>query len=498
MRIFESGKHVCQGESLPALAIAGLFFAVTSSLLPIASRIQFGGDEGYELQKALMMRRGFDIYGNFWNDQPPLHTAVLCGLFTMFGPSPMAPRLLSVACGSVVLFVACSLAAREFRNIAAIGTAMLLVSSKPFVELSVSAMLEMPCVALASVSMWLAIGSAKPAFLGGILAGIPMGFALQTKLIAALYIPAVITAMILGSCGRLEQKRVDTKRCAWSIAGYLVGTLSAFLAVFAFFPDEFHYSLVHFRPSLAANFGPEYGFSYWEFVRQFPQIAVPLLGLLVVVRNRVFRSSSVWVPVAVQAAVVLCAFTMHRPFWDYYFAHIYFPLSILGGIGCGVLFKELSKSSWPGNGFQLSNPLVFSFGVMLTILTTIIPNRVIHEYRRLGMPEAILDEEVIHRVQGKAHKTRWFFTFAPIYAFHSGLLTPPELTVVSKKRLMSGGFDSVVMTKILEKYRPEQMILYTSFSNDDAWELFLNGYAMDFRDGGVAHYIRKEISLLTP
>ena len=59
----------------------------------------------------------------------------------------------------------------------------------------------------------------------------------------------------------------------------------------------------------------------------------------------------------------------------------------------------------------------------------------------------------------RAPETRWLYTDRVIYAFWAQLPVPPELAVVSRKRLWSGQLTTVQLIQCLERYRPEQVLL---------------------------------------
>src|ERR1044071_2269681 len=69
---------------------SAVFFALSA---PIREGFIFGGDEGYELYKGFLFEKGFALYSEIWNDQPPLHTWLLAALFHITGPSLLAARL---------------------------------------------------------------------------------------------------------------------------------------------------------------------------------------------------------------------------------------------------------------------------------------------------------------------------------------------------------------------------------------------------------------------
>jgi len=61
-----------------------------------------------------------------------------------------------------------------------------------------------------------------------------------------------------------------------------------------------------------------------------------------------------------------------------------------------------------------------------------------------------------------------------IYAFHAGLLVPPPLAVIPRKRVWSGQIDSAELVDLLQRYRPEQIVLFGSLQVGAEFYAFLD------------------------
>jgi hypothetical protein len=61
-----------------------------------------------------------------------------------------------------------------------------------------------------------------------------------------------------------------------------------------------------------------------------------------------------------------------------------------------------------------------------------------------------------------ASQVRWLYTDRPIFAFLTGIPIPPNLAVVTQKRVLSGDLTDEEITATLEAYSPE-MILNSRF-----------------------------------
>jgi hypothetical protein len=85
--------------------LSGAAAAAIYALLPLRDALQFGEDEGFEVMKAFLCLKGFRLYQDIWNDQPPVFTALLTEVFRWFGPTMLAAR--SLAAGFGVALVVC-------------------------------------------------------------------------------------------------------------------------------------------------------------------------------------------------------------------------------------------------------------------------------------------------------------------------------------------------------------------------------------------------------
>ena len=89
------GLGMIQKNRTPVLAPICLLLLLIFAL-PLSAVIQIGADEGFELAKATLCLKGYKLYTEVWNDQPPLHTFLITALLRHSWGSPLGPRLLTV------------------------------------------------------------------------------------------------------------------------------------------------------------------------------------------------------------------------------------------------------------------------------------------------------------------------------------------------------------------------------------------------------------------
>src|SRR6266508_1807509 len=84
-----------------ALTIAG--FVILQLFLPLRTAVQIGADEGFELAKATLCLKGYRLYAEVWNDQPPLHTWLITQILKNISPTILGPRLVTSVFAAVQL-----------------------------------------------------------------------------------------------------------------------------------------------------------------------------------------------------------------------------------------------------------------------------------------------------------------------------------------------------------------------------------------------------------
>ena len=95
-----------EGRALaPYLGVLVPFFLFVAyaCTLPLDRILSIGGDDGFELSKALLMARHPELANRMWNDQPWLHTMLHAGLFRSFGEHAIFPRVFSLFSLAVLL-----------------------------------------------------------------------------------------------------------------------------------------------------------------------------------------------------------------------------------------------------------------------------------------------------------------------------------------------------------------------------------------------------------
>ena len=165
---------------------------LSECLLPLGSSITIGVDEDFELAKYVLAVKGYRFYTEVWNDQPPLYVFLLTELVRHLSSSVLWPRLLTVGFSVILVCSVYLLTLRLFGIFAAALTAVMVISSPGFLELSCSCMQELPALApiIASLCVVL-LGRPRGRHLNEVLSGALFGIGLQMKLIGVIYLPLI-------------------------------------------------------------------------------------------------------------------------------------------------------------------------------------------------------------------------------------------------------------------------------------------------------------------
>ncbi len=424
---------------LPLVFLA-IFIAVVIAKAPLKDAFEYNPDEGIELMKAKLFLNGFPLYKTIWSDQPPLFTVLLSWWFKLFGCSVYQARILILLFSAILLFAFYQTVKIQWENLCASIAAIFLLLSASYFKLSSSVMIGIPALSLAMLSIYGVMLFRKLQFKPLLaLSGIIMALSLQTKFFTAFLIPIIIL--------EIAQWRSFSLILLWlgaAITTYLGITTIFFHSNFSMFSQQlFQPHLIKILPN--SNF-----LVIWKIILTDYDIALlALIGIILLLRKRKrnFLFPVLWLTLA--SAILLA----HRPVWDHYYLLISIPLCWLAAISLSECFYGKIKQ----RRFALSLRWINICLIILTILRLPIKYNRIRE--SIEDETAVKEHVVIELMSKYKQSTRWVFTDRPIFAFYADMLIPPELAVFSDKRILTGNLKPDYVISILEKYKPEIILL---------------------------------------
>ncbi len=478
----------------------GLLFIVATlllifSLLPLGTALEFGGDEAYELMKGFLCSKGFSLYTDIWNDQPPVHTMLLSGAFKLFGPSLLAARLIAASFGLLLFGTFYQLVRLRSGIWAAILAVFFLVASPGVLSLSVAVMLEVPAIGTALLAAWLLFQWGKRRHWGWLLAsGIVMGIALEIKLTAVVVAPAIIAEIVL--------LRQAERRPAWQRAAIRDVLRWGATVTAVFFVIGLIWGNGSFQSSLKSHFSEravpglsrpnDFRFQPTIFLDHGEGAVGAVIGLLFVVRNKRWREVTFPLILLLTALVI---HTLHRPWWPYYYLHLAVPLAWLAGIGAGEVLRGAGQI-WSAQKFRLTSAATWKW-IGLCALTALAlamaEARLEASIKGLRKSPRANDSPVLAKLMENANRTHWMYAQPIVYPFHAKLPVPPELAVVVLKRFWSGQISTKEIVEVCRRYHPEQLLLFKSRAGSEWRQLLSTDYVLTYQDKDYLLYVAKGI-----
>lgn len=434
-----------------------VFISLTLLKAPIKQVFEYDTDEGTALMKTQLYLRGFSLYNEIWDDQPPLLTVMLSSCLNFFGPSAYPARILILFFSALLLWALYLIITSENGSLCAFIALIFLILSTGYLRLSLSIMPAIPSLSFALLSIYYAICFKKQHFNRLlILSGIFMAISLQTKLITAFLIPIILLEIL-----RAEKTNSDISKkqtCLFTpVIFWLIGFITIYIAIaiifFRFNLDLFYQQLI--MPHLARLSAGRNDFSViWK--RIFIDYDIAILALISAITFR--KNKSCYLPILWLISISLILF-IYKPIWHHYYLLMALPLCWLAAISFSKFFqtdtfKSLfrQKNIWRG---------LLACLVGLTILR--IPAKY-HQMLESVKNQPSLEERKITTLLAKHKKhTRWLITDRPIFAFYGKILVPPELALISSKRIQAENFTQDYLRAILKKYEPE-LVLFARFA----------------------------------
>ncbi|RME89960.1 MAG: hypothetical protein D6766_13925 [Verrucomicrobia bacterium] len=455
---------------------------------PLDLRYPLGLDHGWELQKARMVNRGWTLYRDIWNDQPPLHTWVLSLLFRLGGEKAAWGCLLSLAAALAVGWCVACCCVRGIAGPVGVSVALLLMfASDPFLPLAISSQLIVPAAAAGMTAVCLAGWRRVPVRWAPLLAGAAMGIAAQVKMTALLYGPACAVILALRNPDEYAQE-------GWwgrllRMAAFALVVVISFLAVALCWPGELQGLWTHFSPEMRAAFAHDLHFQ-WAWFGSNPALWALAASFPVAANRRQ------WVrgfPFLVNIIMTLAILQVHRPAKGYYMVHMVVPATILAAVSVQAGWDALAR--WWGRGEMPPLTLGWLAGIGALFYGLLAaPAELIHGLRRLHVRDLPHEREVLHRMQYCKRWSDWAFSLGAMPAFQAGMLTPPWTTVLPGKRIRLNPNVGDEVAADITRWRPGAVYIPSSLVTESVRSILDQQYQLVFQADQFLLYFRRDIA----
>jgi hypothetical protein len=400
--------------------------------------------------KAMLVSRGYRLYSQIWSDQPPVDTLVRAAVFMITGPSTMAARVVTALFATLLIWAILNLVARLHSMRAALAAVTMLAVSAWFARLSCAVMIGLPALALAVTSLnLLSRWIMRPHWLLLLASGVVMAAGIETKLFAAIAIPAAVTLIWLA---RGHGDNRGTSRFA-ATSLWLGAVLVCCGVMYAIFRPPMDQVIEPHRAASQAHawFGTPAALTVMRRDSDLMVMAIAAAVLLAMgrARNRYVLVPLVWL------ACAALAVQLHRPARYHHSLLLVIPAAWASGIIVDVLLDARVRSRAGTNGWARASITVF----LLVLLVWQCGKAVVATRRMFGESSRRDERRLVSAMESRRDVTRWVVADQQIYPFAAGLLSPPELAVTSTKRRGTGALSDEFVLEVIQRYRPEQVLL---------------------------------------
>ncbi len=416
--------------------------------------------------KSMLVAKGFPLYSEIWSDQPPLFTYALAAIFSIVGFEVNAGRIFVLFLSSILLGSVFLLLQRVWSNWHAVAGVILIILLPHYLTLSVSNMVGLPALtfALCSLSI-LVLWHQQRKRIWLILSAFTLSLSLLTKLFTGLLIPVFMIGLFIGEYNQRELASRWTRRLSpiliwcWVLVG---STLS--LSILLVGPRNLTQLVM---PHLVASISRDSTVIFdsmpieWHLQVSWTILLLGIIGVLIIIIKKSWLSLYLigWMGLS----YILLA--NYSPVWYHHQLIITIPAAMLGGITVGEAAYATFGIKRPNELptilklLLISGALIFLFALITRFQATIYEFNQQPSQRFVESGTLSVDERFLKRMSTHADKTNWVFTDLPIYPFRVGLYVPPELSVISAKRMFTGTLTEEEIINILQERQPEQILL---------------------------------------
>ena len=480
------------GLSLP-IAIALIFFAFTFSYYPFREKLQFDTDEGLNLMRSMLVVLGHPLYYEVSSDQPPLFTQVLAFVFRFGGFKVNYARVLVILFSTLLVWSSAQFLQLTSGKLAATLFLPLAIMVPRYLELSVSVMIGVPSIGLATVSLlFVILWHLKRTDLWLVLSGFALALSVLIKLFTGFLVPIFLAGITISMYleGRKNgfSWRIFRPALIWGLCFAGLGILLGLVLI-----GPQNVWLIIFPP-LAAPTKAVFQREYFA-INTHLQAAVPLLalGIFSALVSIYKRNWLILYPLAWSASAY-ALFSFYSPVFYHHQLLITLPIALLAatGVGDGIIslisvrrFSELMRLQTLLGAVSLMGFVLVSMHYA-PLLDKELMNRPRISGFSLKATQGKLN--VLHTMNEYADQTNWIVTDMPMYAFRVHRPVPPILATFSQKRLATGSLTEEDILSAMREYHPEQVLMarfqipaleeylqenYTLISSEEFFRLFI-------------------------
>jgi 4-amino-4-deoxy-L-arabinose transferase-like glycosyltransferase len=421
----------------------------------------------------------------------------LAGFFKLSGYQVNAGRLLALLFSSLLIWASIQYLRLVWGRLAGLSGLVMISLLPGYLTYSVSVLIGLPSLGFAVLSMLLLVfwhQRRQTVWLW--LSGLVFSLSIFTKIITAVAIPILVIGLLLD--GYYHRRKsgpywdVVGPAFIWGISFGLVSLLlGAWLVGPAGFPQLV---LPHLQASQLDVFqSPDSTLTINYHLRQaWPVLLLSLMGTLILIFRRRWLG---FYPLA-WAALAYFVLAQYAPVWSHQQLLVTVPAALVAAGGLGE-----ALAAWPDFVRQIRVRRIRSWWVAPVLLAAVlvlvvqIPQAA-GQWQRLAataQKPTSTETTILRKLDKFAPQTKWLFTDQPMYAFREGLLVPPELAVLSSKRVETGHLSREEVQAAIQRYRPEQ-VLIGRFDFPGLGQALQAGYRLIYERPEIQLFVRSDLN----
>lgn len=479
-------------------SVPALFLILITLFFPLEEMFSFSFDEGLNLMKASLVDEGYQLYSEIWSDQPPVFTWMLSSLFKIFGKDVLVARSLVLLFSLILIWSAYRFIEKVWGSGPALFAALGIIFLPRYFLLSMSVMIGLPAIALALLGLVFILDwHENRSYWKLVFSAILLALSVMIKFFTGFIPLMIVTGLLIGELKEFREKknwfRLIKPSFIWGIV---------FLAVFlfiAFFGVGLDNFLQLISPHIAASqseiFNSQEYSLIWNLREYWLLILVSFVGAIYAYREKKPQMGYLfaWIWIA------FVSLLNHSPVWDHHLIIITIPAVMMISIIVYDLFESSLQmlKSHSNRGFNDLLRVGAFVGIFFMIFSLRLPEtiRLLSPFSNLAVENFSLrpnEQKVMNRLERYAPSVDWIVTDLPMYAFQAGLVTPPEIAVLSEKRFATDHAVEEVLDAVIEQYQPE-MILFGRRQYEDLEVKISEDYRLILSDDIFRLYLSREI-----
>jgi 4-amino-4-deoxy-L-arabinose transferase-like glycosyltransferase len=475
----------------------GIFFAWIFNYYPYRDVFALDLDEGINLMKALLVSRGFHLFSQIWSDQPPVFTYLLTGFFELFGYQVNAGRLLALFFSTLLIWASVQYLRLVWGRLAGLAGLVLLSLLPGYLTYSVSVLIGLPSLALAVLSMLFLVLWHQRGQTGWLwLSGLMFSLSIFTKMITVFVIPIFVVGLIVDAYYQRGKSSPiwDVVRPV-IIWGTSFGLASLLLATWLVGPAGFpQLVLPHLQASRLEVFqSPDSTLTIqYHLLPAWPVLLLSLIGALILI----FRKRWLGLYPLVWSALAYSVLTQYAPVWAHQQLLVSVPAALVAAGGLGEALAVLPDFIRQIRMRQVRSWWVAAALIAAVLILVVQVPQVKGQWQRLAavaQKPTSAETTILRKLDKFAPQTNWLFTDQPMIAFRAGLLVPPELAVLSSKRVETGFLSPDEVQSAFQRYRPEQ-VLIGRFDFPGLSQALQAGYRLTYDRPEIQLYVRGDLN----